>query len=207
MPEHGFDHDTPDVDWITKLGADNAVWIVITGDHRIRKNKAERAAWIRAGLRAFVLAPSYQKTPVHQAASTLLWRWPDMEQFISRAADGSMFELSINRKTGFEALAVKIIRKLMRRSTSHRTTLSVLAALVIARKSTFMRECNQIATPSVPAKRCSRQADLQERERGLNDSAASWARYSARRRVGVPHGKKVTSSAEPGSSVATRPSH
>lgn len=106
MPGFGFDHDTPDVEWITKLGEDNAVWIVVTGDHRIRKNKAERAAWIRAGLRAFVLAPSYQKTPVHQAASTLLWRWPDMEQFISRAAPGSMFELSINRKTGFESLVV-----------------------------------------------------------------------------------------------------
>lgn len=106
MPEYGFDHDTRDVDWITRLGADNAVWIVITGDHRIRKNKAERAAWIKAGLKAFVLAPSYQKTPINQAASVLLWRWPDMEQFISRAAAGSMFELSVNRKTGFTPLAV-----------------------------------------------------------------------------------------------------
>jgi hypothetical protein len=42
---------------------------VVTGDQRIRKNLAERAAWIRAGLKAFVLAPVYQKTPINQGAS------------------------------------------------------------------------------------------------------------------------------------------
>ena len=107
MRDYGFAHDTPDIDWITRLGADSAGdWIVITGDQRIRKNKAERAAWIRAGLKAFVLAPSYQKTPMHQCAAVLLWRWPAMESFITQAAPGSMFELSIRRTTGFVPLAV-----------------------------------------------------------------------------------------------------
>jgi hypothetical protein len=106
MPEYGFTHKTDDVDWITRLASDQAVWIVITGDQRIRKNIAERAAWIRAGLRGFVLAPAYQKTPVNQCASVLLWRWPIMEKFISAAASGSMFEMSINRSTGFKPLAV-----------------------------------------------------------------------------------------------------
>jgi hypothetical protein len=106
MPEYGLRHDTPDVEWIRRLAEDGAEWIVITGDQRIRKNLAERAAWIRAQLKAFVLAPAYQKTPVHQCASTLLWRWPEMEKFISLAAPGSMFEMSINRRTGFKALAI-----------------------------------------------------------------------------------------------------
>lgn len=106
MSDYGFAHNTPDVDWITRLGADQSVWIVITGDQRIRKNLAERAAWIRAGLKGFVLASSYKKTPVNQGASVLLWRWPVMEQFISAAAPGSMFELSINRRAGFTPLAV-----------------------------------------------------------------------------------------------------
>lgn len=106
MPEYGLSHRSTDIEWIERLGADVSPWIVITGDQRIRKNLAERAAWIRAGLKAFVLAPAYQKTPVHQCASILLWRWPEMEQFINLAADGSMFELSINRKAGFIALAV-----------------------------------------------------------------------------------------------------
>ncbi|MBJ7403384.1 MAG: hypothetical protein JHD07_08840 [Bradyrhizobium sp.] len=106
MADYGFAGNTPDVDWITRLGADPAVWIVITGDQRIRKNLAERTAWIRAGLKGFVLAPSYNKMPINQGASVLLWRWPVMEQFISAAAPGSMFELSINRRTGFTPLAV-----------------------------------------------------------------------------------------------------
>jgi hypothetical protein len=106
MPEYGLAHDTADVDWITRLSTDPADWIVVTGDQRIRKNIAERAAWIRAGLKAFVLAPGYQKMPVNQCASVLLW-WPEMEKFISLAAPGSMFEMSINRRTGFVPLAVR----------------------------------------------------------------------------------------------------
>jgi hypothetical protein len=106
MPEYGLAHNTADVDWIRRLASDPADWIVITGDQRIRKNIVERAAWIRAGLRGFVLAPAYQKTQVHQCASVLLWRWPEMEGFISLAARGSMFEMSINRRTGFKPLAV-----------------------------------------------------------------------------------------------------
>lgn len=106
MPEYGLSHDSQDVEWIERLAEDPSPWIVITGDQRIRKNIAERAAWIRAGLKAFVLAPGYQKTPVNQCASILLWRWPEMERFITLAAPGSMFELSINRRAGFTSLAV-----------------------------------------------------------------------------------------------------
>jgi len=106
MSEYGFNGKTDDVDWITRLASDQAVWIVITGDQRIRKNLAERTAWKLAGLRAFVLAPAYQKTPVNQCAAVILWRWPVMETFIRAAAPGSMFEMSINRSTGFKPLAV-----------------------------------------------------------------------------------------------------
>jgi hypothetical protein len=107
MPDYGFTHKTDDVDWITRLGSDAASWIVITGDQRIRKNEAELRAWIRAGLKAFVLASAYQKTPLNQCAANLLWRWPEMRTFISSAAPGSMFELSINKRSGFVPLAVK----------------------------------------------------------------------------------------------------
>jgi PIN like domain len=107
MPEYGFAHDSDDVQWIAKLAADNAVWIVITGDGRIRRNLAERTAWVRAGLKGFVLAPAYHKTQVHQCASILLWRWPEMKSFIASAAAGSMFELPINRQGGFIPLPVE----------------------------------------------------------------------------------------------------
>lgn len=107
MTDYGFAHDTDDVDWITGLGRDQpADWIVVTGDQRIRKNQAERKAWISAGLRGFVLAPAYQKTPINECAAIILWRWPEMRRFIELAAPGSMFEMSINRRTGFKSLAV-----------------------------------------------------------------------------------------------------
>ena len=72
MPDYGFTRKTDDVDWITRLGSDTASWIVITGDQRIRKNIAERTAWIRAGLKAYVLAPAYQKTQTNLFARQAL---------------------------------------------------------------------------------------------------------------------------------------
>ena len=107
MSDYGFDKDTVDAEWIKRLGEDKpSDWIVVTGDKRITKNKAERAAWVKAGLKGFVLAPAFQKTPVHQQASLLLWRWPGMEAFIAAAAAGSMFELPISRSGKFRPLPV-----------------------------------------------------------------------------------------------------
>jgi hypothetical protein len=49
-----------DLEWISHLQADNKHWIFISGDGRILKNRAERAALRSAGLHGFVLAPAYQ---------------------------------------------------------------------------------------------------------------------------------------------------
>lgn len=107
MSEYGFRGSTPDEEWILKLSQDSpADWIIVTGDQRIRKNKAERIAWKKAGLKAFVLASGFQKMPLNQCASVLLWRWPEMDQFIRLAAAGSMFELPVNKRSGFVSLTV-----------------------------------------------------------------------------------------------------
>ncbi|MBB6169913.1 hypothetical protein [Chelatococcus composti] len=71
-----------DEEWIAMLAEDDGHWIVITGDYRIYRNKAQRAAFRASGLSGFVLAPAYQKTPIYQQASILLWRWPDMEKLM-----------------------------------------------------------------------------------------------------------------------------
>lgn len=86
-----------DVEWIEMLANDNAVWIVITGDHRIRKNPPERAAFRQARLWGFALAPAYQKTPLNQVASTLVWRWPEMEKLAGTVAAPALFELPASR--------------------------------------------------------------------------------------------------------------
>jgi PIN like domain len=105
MSGYGFDQNTEDEEWIRRLGEDEpADWIVVTGDKRIARNKAERAAWLRAGLKGFVLAPAFQKSPVHRQASLILWRWPDMEAFVSAATAGSLFELPVGRSGKFRPL-------------------------------------------------------------------------------------------------------
>jgi hypothetical protein len=107
MSDYGFRHDTQDIEWIERLSADRpSDWIVITADDRIRRNKANRAAWLRAGLKGFILASGFQRMPTNQVASIILWRWPEMESFIRSAAARSMFELPVGRSSGFRTLSV-----------------------------------------------------------------------------------------------------
>lgn len=73
-----------DTEWINLLGLDSQEWIVITADKRISTNRAEREAFRRANLKGFLLNPAYQKIKVHQQASTLLWRWPELVDIIQR---------------------------------------------------------------------------------------------------------------------------
>jgi hypothetical protein len=94
----------PDDAWIKFLDEDEAVWIVVTGDDRIRRNRAERTAFRAAGLRGFVLAPAYQRTPINQQASFLLWRWPEMEQILSLLGGAALYELPMTRKSKIKPL-------------------------------------------------------------------------------------------------------
>ncbi|KXV27987.1 PIN-like domain-containing protein [Gluconobacter japonicus] len=93
-----------DVEWMSFLQNESNDWIVITGDGRIQKNRAERVVFRQAKLRGFVLAPGYQKTPVHQIASNLIWRWPDIETFISQVGGGSLFKLPMGKAGKFEQM-------------------------------------------------------------------------------------------------------
>jgi hypothetical protein len=94
----------PDIEWIKMLGDDNAIWTVVTGDHRILKNHAERAAFRGAGLRGFVLASGYYKIAVHQQASLLLWRWPEMVQILGLLGGPGLFELPLGRSSRIRPL-------------------------------------------------------------------------------------------------------
>lgn len=107
MDDYGLRHDSTDIEWIERLNHDRpADWVVITNDAQIRKNKANRAAWLRAGLKGFVLASGFQKMPMNQVASTLIWRWPEMETFVRSAAPRALFELPVKRSAGFKPLTV-----------------------------------------------------------------------------------------------------
>jgi hypothetical protein len=87
-----------DLAWIAHLRNDNNVWIFITGDGRVLKNKAERQALRGAGLHGFVLAPAYQKTSLNQVAAQLVLKWPDIEAVTVHIAAPSMHEIPIGKR-------------------------------------------------------------------------------------------------------------
>jgi hypothetical protein len=93
----------PDTEWMRHLSQTGDDWLVITGDGRIQRNRAERIAFRQAGLKGLVLAPAYQKTPLHQQASLLLWRWPDIAGLL-RFAPPFLFELPMSRSGGLRPL-------------------------------------------------------------------------------------------------------
>ncbi len=93
-----------DLEWISHLRADNASWIFISGDGRILKNRAERAALRSAGLHGFVLALAYQRSPLNQVGATLVWKWPEIDAVTNLVAAPSMHEIPIGKVSKLRAL-------------------------------------------------------------------------------------------------------
>jgi len=93
-----------DLEWISHLHADPGDWIFVTGDGRVLKNSATRRALLSARLHGFVLAPAYQRTPLHQLASTIVWKWPEFEAVTQLLAAPSMHEVPVGRGSKMRAL-------------------------------------------------------------------------------------------------------
>lgn len=86
-----------DLEWISHLQTDPRNWIFVTDDGRVLKNSATRRALLSARLHGFVLAPAYQRTPMHQLASTIVWKWPELEGVTQLLAAPSMHEVPMGR--------------------------------------------------------------------------------------------------------------
>ncbi|MBZ9773039.1 hypothetical protein [Mesorhizobium sp. CO1-1-8] len=93
-----------DIDWIKHLQSAPETWIFISGDGRVLRNPAERAALRSAGLHGFILAPAYQKTSMNQVAATIVWKWPEIEGVTKLVAAPSMHEIPIQRISKLRAL-------------------------------------------------------------------------------------------------------
>ena len=89
---------------MAELRASPDDWLVLTGDLRISRNRPERLAFTQANLKGIALAPAYQTMPMHQRASTILWRWPDIENAAARFQPPFLFELPVGRSTGLRTL-------------------------------------------------------------------------------------------------------
>jgi hypothetical protein len=104
VPDLTNGRNAKDLDWINHLKAAAEEWIFITGDGRVLKNAAERAALRSAGLHGFVLAPAYNKTPLHQVAGTLIWKWPEIEGVTKLLAAPTMHQIPIGKGSKLRAL-------------------------------------------------------------------------------------------------------
>jgi PIN like domain len=73
-----FGPTTPDIDWIGALAADDPVWIVLSGDGRILRNRAEWAALQEARLTFFCMTKAWTHMSFHEYAWKFLKIWPDV---------------------------------------------------------------------------------------------------------------------------------
>lgn len=81
-----------DLEWITALSRDGQ-WVVISGDRRITRNRAEYQAFGNSRLIGMFLSRGLQKAPVVKQAERLLALWSTIETVAGTVAGGAMFEL------------------------------------------------------------------------------------------------------------------
>lgn len=83
-----------DSDWIRNLSAEGN-WIIISGDRRIAKNKAEQLVFRSSKLIGFFLAPGLQKAKLTKQMERLMALWETIEKQAELVGGGAMFELPI----------------------------------------------------------------------------------------------------------------
>ena len=83
-----FPKGTPDIEWITELGSSNSV--VITQD-AVHRDKLQRAALMRAGLRVFVLDKAWSKQIYWAKAANIVKWWPRIIEQADLVSGGAVF--------------------------------------------------------------------------------------------------------------------
>ena len=94
-----------DTEWIVQLSTEGR-WIVISGDSKITKRKAEQAAFRNSRLIGFFLAPALNSAKVTKQMQRLLALWDDIENIAKLVAGGAMYELPISGKIRQLSMAV-----------------------------------------------------------------------------------------------------
>ena len=87
-----FSPGVTDLEWISALSKEG-LWIVISGDRRITRNKAEQAAFRNSRLIGFFLAKGVYKAKVIKQAERILAMWDTIETVATTVEGGAMFEL------------------------------------------------------------------------------------------------------------------
>lgn len=83
-----------DLEWIETLNREGR-WIVISGDRRISRNKAEYNAFRSSKLIGFFLSAGLNKAKLTKKAERILALWDGIAELSSRVEGGAMFELQM----------------------------------------------------------------------------------------------------------------
>lgn len=92
-----FGKGVTDIEWITALSGEGG-WVVISGDRRITRNKAESNVFRNSNLIGFFLSSGVYKSPIHKQAARLLVLWDDICGLAERVQGGAMFEIRTKAK-------------------------------------------------------------------------------------------------------------
>ncbi|MBY3472089.1 hypothetical protein HFN78_14295 [Rhizobium laguerreae] len=87
-----FGPGVKDVEWIGQLSSEGR-WVVISGDRRITRNKAEYNAFRNSHLVGFFLSKGLYKSPIVKQMERILALWQTMETQAAIVQGGAMFEL------------------------------------------------------------------------------------------------------------------
>lgn len=87
-----FRRDTIDVKWIESLSQEGK-WVVISGDRRITRNRAEYQAFRSSNLIGLFLTAGLHKAPVVKQMERILVLWPAILTVTATVQGGAMFEL------------------------------------------------------------------------------------------------------------------
>jgi hypothetical protein len=81
-----------DQQWIDDLSRDGQ-WVMISGDRRITRNRAEYQAFRNSRLIGFFLSKGLYKSKVIKQMERILAMWENMTTIASSVGGGAMFEL------------------------------------------------------------------------------------------------------------------
>ena len=84
-----------DLQWIGELSAEGR-WVVLSGDRRITRNKAEYHAFRASHLVGFFLSKGLYKSPLVKQMERILALWQTIEAQSELVQGGAMFELPMS---------------------------------------------------------------------------------------------------------------
>lgn len=87
-----FGRGVTDQRWIEDLSQDGQ-WVVISGDRRITRNRAEYQAFRNSRLIGFFLSKGLHKAKVAKQMERILAMWENMMTLAASVEGGAMFEL------------------------------------------------------------------------------------------------------------------